>query len=40
MTHTEGVEITGEDFGLDSDGTALLDLAAPRYGLELRPIGN
>lgn len=40
VTHTEGVEIAGENFGLDSDGTALLDLAAPRYGLELRPIGN
>ena len=40
VTHTEGVEITAEDFGFDSGGTALLDPSVPRYGLELRPIGN
>ena len=38
--NADGVEITAEDFDFDSGGTALLDPSVPRYGLELRSIGN
>lgn len=38
VTHTEGVVFTADSFGFDSGGTALLDPAEPRYGLELRPL--
>lgn len=40
VRNVEGVEITGDNFGFDSDGTARLDLNQPCYGLELRPIGK
>jgi hypothetical protein len=40
VVNTDGVEIPAEDFGLDSGGTALLDLSQSRYGLEIRPLDN
>lgn len=40
VVNTDRAEITAEDFGLDSGGTALLDLSQPRYGLEIRPLDN
>ena len=40
VRNAEGVEITGDNFGFDSDGTARLDLNQPCYGLELRSIGE
>ena len=40
VVNTDGVEITAEDFGFDSGGTALLDPGQPRYGLEVRPLDS